>query len=189
MDLKREIEFICELEKLKTVYRRNGVLGENRKENSAEHSWLSAVMAIVLTNNELDILKVVKMILIHDIVEIDAGDTFIFDEKRDSAYIEEEKAAERIFNILPNAKRDEFISLWKEFEARDTPESRFAASIDGLQPLINHYLTTNDPISDKTITKEAIIKKKLFIKEFTPRLWDVALEYIEKNTGKGLYKE
>lgn len=189
MNLKREIEFLFELEKLKTVYRRNGVLGDSRKENSAKHSWLSAVMAVVLANNKFDNLKVVKMLLIDDIVEIDAGDTFIFDEKRDSSYIKEEKVAERTFDILPNDKRDDFLSLWKEFESRKTPESKFAACIDGLQPLINHYLTTNSPISDEIVTKEAIIKKKLFIKEFSPSLWDVAIGYIEKNTVKGLYVE
>lgn len=130
--LLAEIGFINELEKLKTISRYNKVIGGFRHENSAEHSWHLAVMALLFAGRtkfeNLDLLKVLKMVLIHDIVEIDCGDTFLYDEeKRRESALSEEQAAERIFGLLPTPQGAEFLALWREFEARQSPEALFAA--------------------------------------------------------------
>lgn len=191
-DLRKQILFINELEKLKLVYRQNGVLDKSRPENSAEHSWHIALMAILLQEhssaNNIDILKVVKMLLIHDIVEIDTGDTFLYDEEnRNNAHIKEEKAALRIFGLLPKKQQEEFIALWNEFEKRKTPEAQFAASMDGLQPLLNRLITTEQNENPHKMTKSAVINNKKFIKDTAPQLWEVAEDVIEKSVDKGLY--
>ena len=144
--LLKQIRFIVEIDKLKQVYRQNVVIGTSRNENDAEHSWHLAVMAVLLSEyaaeRELDILRVIKMLVIHDLVEIDAGDTFCYDEKalEDKAY-REQRAAERLFNILPSDQAREIMGLWREFEEMKTPEARFAACLDRIQPLILNYNT------------------------------------------------
>ena len=141
--LKKQIEFILEIDKMKNLYRQTYVLHEDRKENDAEHSWHLAIMAFMLSeysNKSIDVLKVMKMVLIHDIVEIDAGDTYCYDEKGYTTKAErEETAAQRIFGLLPEDQRDEYYSLWREFEDSETNEARFAAVLDRLQPLMLNY--------------------------------------------------
>ena len=144
--LLKQIEFITEIDKLKQIYRQNVVIGTSRNENDAEHSWHLAIMAILLSeyveDEKLDLLRVIKMLIIHDLVEIDAGDTFCYDEKaKEDKAQREEKAAERLFNILPSDQAEEIMDLWKEFEEKETLEARFAACMDRLQPLILNYNT------------------------------------------------
>lgn len=192
-DLIKQIEFISELEKLKLIYRQNSVLGQERQENSAEHSWHIALMAIILKDsinfNDIDIFKVVKMLLIHDIIEIDAGDNFQLDDSEKEQIQEKEiKGAKRIFGLLPSNQSKEFNDLWNEFEKEETKEAKFAKALDALQPVINHYLTGKENTNPHNLTKEIIIARKKFIKESSKELWEIAEKFIEKSVEKGLYK-
>ncbi len=141
--LKKQLEFMIELDKMKNIYRQAYVLHENRKENDAEHSWHIAVMAFLLeeyTDSPVNTLKVMKMLLIHDVVEIDAGDTYRFDVEGNKTNAErEEKAANRIFGILPDDQKKEFYGLWREFEDCETNDARFANVLDRIQPLLLNY--------------------------------------------------
>lgn len=144
--LKQQLDFLCEIDKLKTIFRRTNLIAdESRLENSAEHSWHLAFYAMILSeyaNDKIDLLKVIKMVLLHDIVEIDAGDTFCYDEQANVDKSEREKlAAERLFNLLPADQSAEYLELWFEFEARETQEAKFACSVDRMQPLLHNYVT------------------------------------------------
>ena len=136
MDTLQQVAFINEIEKLKCVTRGNRTL-DDRFENTAEHSWHVAMMALVMeqyANKPVDILKVIKMLLIHDIVEIDAGDTWLFQEDQSLKKPAEEKAADRIFALLPNVQAQEYRALWDEYEVSETEEAKFAHAMDGIQP-------------------------------------------------------
>jgi putative hydrolase of HD superfamily len=143
--LMEQLAFILEVEKLKTVLRRTPLLDRSRVENDAEHTWQLALMAMVLSEHSrepVDLLRVIKMLLIHDIVEIDAGDTFAYDSARRASQAEREiKAADRIFALLPQDQARDFRALWDEFEEKATPESRFANAMDRLQPLLHNFFT------------------------------------------------
>jgi putative hydrolases of HD superfamily len=143
--LMQQLTFILEVEKLKTVLRRTSLLDRSRVENDAEHTWQLALMAIVLSEHSrepVDLLRVIKMLLIHDVVEIDAGDTFAYDHVAQVSQAEREiKAADRIFAILPEGQAKEFRELWDEFELKATKESRFANAMDRLQPTLHNFLT------------------------------------------------
>ncbi len=140
--LLKQIEFIKEIDKIKYIQRRTKLFNSDRNENDAEHSWHLAMMAIVLSDYsdaKVDLLKVVKMVLIHDIVEIDAGDTFIYDQNKNHENTEEElKSAKRIFGILPEKQAAEFIEIWSEFEDGISNEAKFAKSMDRLEPLLQN---------------------------------------------------
>lgn len=192
-ELKLQMAFLKEVEKLKTVYRQNVVIDGTRSENSAEHSWHVALMAIILSGHaeasDLNILKVVTMLLIHDIVEIDAGDTFLYDEAANmDKQDREQRAAERIFGLLPAEQGQRLRELWQEFEECATPEARFAASLDGMQPVVNHYCTNGIGIRRKDLTRQQVIAKKQFIAEVAPQLWQYTLQTIEDSTDAGLYQ-
>jgi putative hydrolases of HD superfamily len=188
--LLRQIEFIIEIDKLKQIFRQNAVIGTTRNENDAEHSWHLAVMAMILSEyaveKKIDILRVVKMALIHDLVEIDAGDTFAYDEKGyEDKEERERKAADRLFNILPSEQAQEFFELWDEFEKLETPEARFAACLDRLQPLILNYNTKGHTWQKPGITSAKVLKRNEPLKENTPILWDYVKEVIEDSIEKG----
>ncbi len=138
-----QLEFILEIDKLKEVMRRNLILEGKRFENSAEHSWTLAIMAFLLAehaNEPVDVCHVVKMVLIHDLVEIDAGDTYCYDEEGNRDKVaREERAADRIFGMLPDDQADEIRALWDEFEAMETNDSKFANAIDRILPLLQNY--------------------------------------------------
>jgi len=191
-DLTEKMAFITEIEKLKIVYRQNGVFDKSRFENSAEHSWHVTLMAVLLLDHaslpDLDILKVVKMLLIHDIVEIDAGDTFLYDEEGKTLATEKEKlSAVRIFGLLPKKYNEEFIGLWREFEERQSPEARYAASIDAIQPLLNHLITAEKDSNPYQMTRAKVLDKKAFIQEVSEELWELTRDLIEKSVENGLY--
>jgi putative hydrolase of HD superfamily len=143
-NLIRQIEFIKEIDKVKYIQRKTKLLNSDRNENDAEHSWHLAVMAIILAehaNEPVDILKVVKMLLIHDIVEIDAGDIFIYDTINNHINTEAERiAANRIFGLLPEKQSKELIEIWEEFEAGETNEAKFARSMDRLETFATKYI-------------------------------------------------
>ncbi len=191
--LARQMAFICEIEKLKTVYRQNLVIDQSRQENSAEHSWHIALMALLLAehaaDSRVDVLRVVKMLLVHDIVEVDAGDTFLYDEKGCLDKAEREtRAANRLFGLLPDNQRDELLSLWREFDARETPDALFAAALDNMQPVVNHYLTEGSGIHKHHLTVSQILEKKSFIGSASPELWEYTREVIGKSEKKGFYR-
>jgi putative hydrolase of HD superfamily len=192
--LLKQIEFITEIDKLKQIYRQNVVIGTSRNENDAEHSWHLAIMAILLSeyveDEKLDLLRVIKMLIIHDLVEIDAGDTFCYDEKaKEDKAQREEKAAERLFNILPSDQAEEIMDLWKEFEEKETLEARFAACMDRLQPLILNYNTHGHTWQKPGVTSQKVLKRNEPLKETTPDLWEYAKEIIEDSVEKGILKK
>lgn len=161
--LEKQLRFILELDKMKNLYRQTYVLHENRKENDAEHSWHIAVMAILLSeyaNSDIDIPKVIKMLLLHDVVEIDAGDTYCYDDEGNATKTErEEKAAQRIFGLLPDDQSRESYDLWREFEDSMTSEARFAAVLDRLQPLLLNYTRNGISWQEHSIHKEQVLKR------------------------------
>ena len=161
--LCKQINFMLELDKMKNLYRQTYVLHEDRKENDAEHSWHLAVMAFLLSeyaDKEIDTVKVMKMVLLHDIVEIDAGDTYCYDSEGNSTKAErEENAAQRIFGLLPDDQKDIFYGLWREFEDCKTNEARFAAVLDRLQPLMLNYTKKGISWKEHSIYKEQVMNR------------------------------
>jgi putative hydrolase of HD superfamily len=161
--LDQQINFMLELDKMKNIYRQTYVLYEDRKENDAEHSWHLAIAAILLSeyaNNEIDLIKIMKMVLVHDIVEIDAGDTYCYDADGNSTKSQrEEKAAHRIFGLLPDDQHDEFYALWREFEDSKTPEARFAAVLDRIQPLLLNYTKHGISWKEHGIHKDQVLNR------------------------------
>lgn len=166
--LQQQLAFIIELDKLKSVLRRASLLSETRKENTAEHSWHLAMMAIVLSEYaapEVNINRVIRMVLVHDIVEIDAGDTYLYEDSSfaNSKAEREKAAADRIFNLLPSDLGSETRALWEEFEARQTPDAKFAAAIDRLEPILYNYFSKgqsswqHSPATVKKVTDRAHI--------------------------------
>lgn len=189
--LQQQIDFIQEIEKLKTVTRKNLTLDNKRPENSAEHSWHVTIMAVLLceySNKEINTLKVLKMLLVHDLVEIDCGDTWLYDEKaNESKNAKELNCADRIFNLLPENQRIEYKELWLEFEKRDTNEAQFAASIDAMQPLLNHRITGGDLIKSSKISVNTVIGKKKHIADGSNVLWKYSQDVIADCTDKGIF--
>lgn len=190
--LEKQIHFINEIEKLKTVKRQNLTLDDNRQENSAEHSWHLAMMAMMLIeqcqSSEVDQLRVIKMLLIHDLVEIYDGDTFLFDdEARRIARKKEALALEKLASILPEDQATELKALWNEFELNESEEAKFATSLDALQPLLNHLITSPRNYNPHNLEVKRVIQKKENIKLNTPKLWSIVEETIKKSVEKGLY--
>jgi len=187
--LESQIRFIIEIDKLKNILRQTKIMDGSRRENDSEHSWHLGVMAVLLSgyaNEKIDVLKVVKMVLIHDIVEIDAGDTFVYDRPlAHSPSEKEQKAAERIFNILPQDQTKEIMALWQEFEARETPESRFAAALDRLQPILCNIKNQGGAWKEHGITFERVIERNKHIAEGAPELWKYAEKIIRNAVSKG----
>lgn len=191
--LLKQIDFIKEIDKIKYVQRRTKLFNSNRPENDAEHSWHLAMMVLVLaehSNETLDIVKTLKMVLIHDIVEIDAGDTFIYDAVKAHTNTEEERlAAERIFGLLPPGQAEEFIAVWEEFEAGKTKEARFARSVDRLQPLLQNLSNNGGTWTEFGIDYEKVYQKKKVIKQGSQLLWDYAKNLINESVEKGILKK
>lgn len=188
--LQKQIDFILEIDRLKQIFRQSRITDSSREENDAEHSWHLAMMAIVLAeyanDSQLDVLKVLKMLLIHDIVEIDAGDTFIYDvDKNESKSDREQQAAKRIFGLLPTDQESEFRKLWEEFEARKTPEAQFAAAMDRLQPSLLNSKTEGHTWKKFGIKYDRVIEKNKQINDGSRVLWEYFSELLEECLGKG----
>ena len=188
--LESQIEFIVEIDKLKNVFRQTYLMNGERRENDAEHSWHLAVMAVLLseyaTEKGIDVLRVVRMVLIHDIVEIDAGDTFVYDRAETrNVRMEEKKAADRIFSILPDDQAQEMIALWEEFEARETPDARFAAALDRLHPILHNYQTDGGAWRDHGIAGDRVIERNRHMGDGAPRLWEYAEKIVRDAVEKG----
>jgi len=191
--LRRQIEFLIEIDKLKGVLRQTYLTDGSRRENDAEHSWHLAVMAMLLAEyaeRDLDLVRVLKMVLVHDLVEIDAGDTFVYDRGGSSQWAAREReAAERIFGMLPPDQADELRRLWDEFEARATPEARFAAALDRLQPILHNYQTQGKVWREHGITSDQVIAHNQHMAEGAPRLWEYAHELIRDAVKRGYLDE
>ena len=187
--LDQQIGFILELDTLKSVLRRSYLLNNTRRENSAEHSWHLSVMALVLAehaNADIDQLRVLKMLLVHDIVEIDSGDTYIYDAAgNDTKAVREQKAAQRIFGLLPDNQKLELTQLWHEFEARETPEAKFAAALDRLMPLLHNYHTEGRSWREHGITKQQVLNFNRHIADGSQSLWKYAEALIDDAAAKG----
>jgi putative hydrolase of HD superfamily len=193
MDLNRleqQIGFIREADKLKTIHRQTLLTDASRRENDAEHSWHLALMALLLSEyangRDLNLLHVVRMVLIHDLVEIDAGDTYCYDEAgyRDKTQ-RETAAARRIFNLLPPDQAAEIRALWDEFEAAETPESKFANALDRLQPLMHNVFTDGQMWKRHGIVKSQVVDRNRKIADGALDLWTFAREMIEKAVNNG----
>jgi len=187
--LHTQISFLLEIDQLKQVFRQTYLLDESRKENDAEHSWHFAMFAVLLVeyaNEKVDLLKVVKMALVHDLVEIDAGDTFLYDVAGNADKAErEEKAAKRIFGLLPPDVGPELHDLWIEFEAKETPEAKFAGSLDRLQPFLHNIHTQGRAWSEHGISAKQIRERNCVIADGSKRLWDYAVGLIDEAVAQG----
>ncbi|MFA6960275.1 MAG: HD domain-containing protein [Opitutaceae bacterium] len=181
--LAQQIRFIIEVDKLKEIFRQTLLTQSRRHENDAEHSWHLCLMVMVLAEHSntpgLNVLRVLKMLLIHDIVEIDAGDTFAYDTARMAGQHEREAlAADRLFGLLPDDQTAEFRGLWDEFEARTTPEAKFAAAVDRFQPMLQNCLTEGAAWRQHGVTSDRVIARNQHIADGAAAVWDYAAQMI-----------
>ncbi|MCC7261622.1 MAG: HD domain-containing protein [Candidatus Latescibacteria bacterium] len=188
--LAAQVGFILEVDKLKQILRQTLVSGgQGRRENDAEHSWHLGLMALTLREyaaEPVELLRVVEMLLIHDLVEIDAGDTFVYDEAAQASKAErEERAAVRIFGLLPADQAARVRGLWEEFEARQTPEARYAAALDRYQPLLLNFATEGAAWRRHGVRRAQVIERNRHIEEGAPVLWAAASELIEEAVRRG----
>lgn len=187
--LEDQMKFIIEIDKLKTIHRKAKIMHGDRLENDAEHTWHLAVMALILhpyANHEVDLLKVFKMLLVHDLVEIDAGDTFAYDTVGyQDKYERELRAANRIFGMLPPAQAQELMDLWQEYEERDTKEAKFASALDRLQPLLHNHHNQGDTWQKYGITMDQVLRRNEEINEGSSALWEYAQTIIKESVERG----
>ena len=191
--LEQQIAFIVEIDKVKNIFRQTFLVDGNRKENDAEHSWHIALMAILLkeyAEEDIDILKVMTMVLLHDLVEIDAGDTYAYDTVAASSKREREvKAADRIFGLLPEDQRTDFRALWDEFEAYETADAKYAHLLDNLQPLLLNDASGGISWREHDVKKAQIYKRNERIEETSATIWKKMQEIIDKNIALGNVRE
>ncbi len=178
------MQFLVEADRLKQVLRRTSIVGGERLENSAEHSWHLTLMTLVLSEHAacagLDLLKVLKMQIVHDLVEVDAGDTFVYDQAGVKDQEErEQEAASRIFGLLPADAGADLRAVWDEFEARETPEARFARALDRLQPMLLNYVNGGGPWQQHGIRADQVREINSCIEDGAPTLWRYAEDMIE----------
>lgn len=187
--IKKQIAFALEIDKVKNVFRQTHLSLNGRNENDAEHSWHMAVMAYLLkeyANEEIDIARVMLMCLVHDIVEIDAGDTYAYDEEGlKTQKAREDAAKERIFSILPEEQKAEFTALFDEFEAYETAESKFVHAIDNLQPLILNDSNNGGDWREHNVTAEQVYKRQDRTKSGSNKLFEITDTIIQNNIKKG----
>lgn len=188
--IAQQMSFLMEIDKLKAIIRQSPIINEDRKENDAEHSWHLAMMAIMLSeyadDSDVDLLQAIKMILVHDIVEIDAGDTFVYDiaanvDKRER----EERAAERIFNLLPTDQAIYVRALWEEFEERTTPASRFANALDRLHPMMLNYISHGRGWAAHGVKSSQVFDRNKSMQDGAPKLWEFACACVHDAVKEG----
>lgn len=188
--LRRQVQFILEVDKLKEIFRQTINTQSRRPENDAEHSWHLCLAVLVLAEHantpNLDVLRVLKMLIIHDLVEIDAGDTFAYDTARMvDQHAREARAADRIFGLLPEDQTREFRALWDEFEARTTPESRFAAAIDRFQPMLLNCHTEGAAWRRHGVTQDRVLARNAHVADGTTAVWEYAVAMIQRAVDSG----
>lgn len=191
--LKEQLDFILEIDKEKNILRQTHLSGHGRRENDAEHAWHMATMIYLLkeyANSEIDLAKTMMMALIHDIVEIDAGDTYAYDTEGLATQKErEEKAAKRIFGLLPEEQGNEMMALFEEFEAYETPEARFAHTMDNLQPLLLNHSNDGGDWKAHGVCKSQIYKRNEKTKTGSEEIWEYMKGLIQENIDKGNIKD
>lgn len=188
-NLQTCINFVLEADRLKNVNRQTYVTDGSRHENSAEHSWHLCLMAMLLVEyvpDGVSLPHVLEMLTVHDLVEIDAGDTFCYDEEaaRDKAE-REALAAARLFSLLPDEQAERFRALWSEFEARETPEARFANALDRLQPMLLNYRREGGAWREHGVTAEHVLRRNRVIADASPALWQFAKEMVMDSVSRG----
>jgi putative hydrolase of HD superfamily len=187
--LASQIDFLCEVDKLKQVLRRSTLMDGSRRENSAEHSWHIALAALLLAphaNTPVDVCRVIKMLLIHDIVEIDAGDTFAYDlVNRLDQPEREARAAQRLFGLLPEEQAQELHALWDEFEAHATPEARFAHAVDRLLPVLHNYATGGGTWQVHQVDRGRVVKRVGCIEQGSAALWAYVTALLDDAVRQG----
>jgi putative hydrolase of HD superfamily len=190
--LARQIAFLIEADKLKNVLRRTPLTDGSRLENSAEHSWHLVLAAVTLSEYmpaDLDLLRALEMLAVHDLVEIDAGDTFAYDAAgHESKAAREQAAAARIFGLLPLGQEKRFRGLWEEFEANASLESRFANALDRLQPLLQNAASGGGSWSSHNVSREQVLRRMAPIESAMPTLWPMVLEIIETFCASGVIR-
>ena len=187
--LEQQLAFIRELDKLKEIIRQTYILSGSRRENTAEHSWQLALMALTLSehaNEPVDVNRVVKLVLTHDIVEIDAGDTFAYDETGyEDKEAREQAAADRIFGLLPDEQATELRSWWDEFEARETPEAKFAHAIDRLMPMMQNYHNKGGSWQQHGVVLEQAMGRAAAMADGSQVIYDYTVETLNKAVAEG----
>lgn len=188
--LKKQMAFALEMDKEKGIGRQTYILDALRKENDAEHGWHLALMTMVLSeysNEPIDVARTMSMVVIHDIVEIDAGDTYAYDNVGNATKaLREQKAADRIFNILPSDQSAYFMELWREFEEANTPEAKFANTIDSVQPLMLNHASDGLAWREHQVEAEKVRQRaERKIRPGSERLYQMVLEIIDDNVKKG----
>jgi putative hydrolase of HD superfamily len=192
--LDQQFDFIREIDKEKLIGRQTYLSDGMRKENDAEHAWHMAIMTLLLSeyaNEKIDVLKTISMLLIHDLVEIDAGDTYAYDEEGKKTQQEREgKAADRIFGLLPEDQQVKLRSLWEEFEARETPEAKFARVMDNLQPMMLNAATDGKAWEEHQVQLAQILARNEHTAEGSKELWEYAYQnFVLPNVAKGKIRE
>ena len=187
--LRQQIEFLIEIDKLKSVFRQSFLADSSRKENDAEHSWQLALAAVVLEEHAatpIDLLRVIKMVLIHDLVEIDAGDVIVYDRAARAAQADKERAAaDRIYSMLPTAQGGELRKMWEEFEARQTPEAKFAAALDRLLPILLNIQSGGKTWQANGITADRVLEHNAHIAQGSPAIWELVQGLIAHAVQEG----
>ncbi|MFZ5827574.1 MAG: HD domain-containing protein [Bacillota bacterium] len=191
--LIQQLAFIVEIDKLKSIVRQSYLMNGSRKENDAEHTWHLAMMALLLAehaNERVDVNRVIQMLLVHDLVEIDAGDTFAYDDRgHDDKEERERRAADRIFSLLPHDQATALRALWDEFEERATPEARFAAAVDRFHPMLHNYHNQGKSWQEHGITSDRVLIRNQHIAEGSATLWEYVRLMIQDAVGRGYLKE
>lgn len=187
--LTQQLQFILEIDRLKHILRQTLLTDGSRRENSAEHSWHIAVMAMVLADYAppgVNLNRAIKMLLIHDVVEIDAGDTFCYDTQSNHSKADrEEQAATRLFGLLPTEQGQEFRQLWDEFEAQESATAQFAAALDRIQPFLHNRATQGGTWKLHSITRDQVLQRMQPVAAGTPELWTFIQAAIEECVERG----
>lgn len=191
--LKKQLEFVLEIDKEKNIFRQTHISGHGRNENDAEHAWHMAIMAYLLreySNEPIDITRVMLMCLVHDVVEIDAGDTYAYDtEWKKTQKAREEAAKERLYSMLPDDQKEELMAIFEEFEAWETPEAKFARAMDNLQPLLLNNSNGGGDWRSHEVSADQVYGRQIGTKAGSEKLYEVTDNIIRENIKNGNIKE
>ena len=187
--LQKQLDFILEIDKEKNIFRQTHLSGHGRNENDAEHAWHMAIMAYLLqeySNEKIDVARVMLMCLIHDVVEIDAGDTYAYDaEGLKTQKAREEAAKERLYSMLPEDQKADLVAIFDEFEERKTPEAKFARALDNLQPLLLNHSNDGGDWKNHDVTAEQVYGRQSRTREGSEKLFEVTDQILKENIAKG----
>lgn len=191
--LKKQLEFVLEIDKEKNIFRQTHISGHGRNENDAEHAWHMAIMAYLLreySNEPIDITRVMLMCLVHDVVEIDAGDTYAYDtEGKKTQKAREDAAKERLYSMLPDDQKEELMAIFEEFEAWETPEAKFARAMDNLQPLLLNNSNGGGDWRSHEVSADQVYGRQIGTKAGSEKLYEVTDNIIRENIKNGNIKE